>query len=151
MTLTIILSYFALSFFLIFSDHSLDTDSTRAANLGAFAKPIRGALKTQKAVVWQRRTYNHANEWDGAVGTLPTTASTSSSSTFKEKSKMDDSLVGFSQSINPNHEEFFPKVDKDQVYQNAVWQETQPAEEEESTWDRVGDMDYKEKVEKRRK
>lgn len=143
--------WFTLMFLL--SDHSLDTDSTRASNLGAFAKPIRGALKTQKAVVWQRRTYSNSNEWDGATGSLPGSSSASMKSEKVIKlGDNSDSLIrnDASQSMDSNANGVRDRVPT-KGYQNAVWMETQPIEEDESTWDRVGDMDYKEKVEKRRK
>ncbi|PWN22689.1 hypothetical protein BCV69DRAFT_280291 [Microstroma glucosiphilum] len=46
-------------------DKEGDDDVERAANLGALAKPIRGALKTHKPIFWKKSAYPRSAEEEG--------------------------------------------------------------------------------------
>lgn len=46
-------------------DKEGDDDAERAANLGALAKPIRGALKTHKPIFWKKSAYPRSAEEEG--------------------------------------------------------------------------------------
>jgi hypothetical protein len=60
-------------------DKEGDDDAERAANLGALAKPIRGALKTHKPIFWKKSAYPRSAEEEGNNGTNGLAAAVSAS------------------------------------------------------------------------
>lgn len=110
-------------------------------------------MKTQKAVVWQRR--NYTKELEEKKSQYPVVKASSSKNPGSQKlsnSQRERNLGSFNESMGGEKSSRTIGDGEEKVgYELAVWQETQPAEEDESTWDRVGDMDYKEKFEKKRR
>ena len=98
-------------------DKEQDTDRERADNLGAFAKPMRKAIKGQKPIFWKKSGYGSHKD-DFAIALAPTDEETASD----EESRRERLRV--------------------RIASSGVWDETQP-EEKESTWDKVGDQDWK--------
>ena len=49
-------------------DKDNDPDIERAQNLGAFVKPMRNAVRSQKPIFWKKSEYGRATSHNGAVG-----------------------------------------------------------------------------------
>lgn len=136
-----------------------DEDAERAANLGALAKPIRGALKTHKPIFWKKSAYprsadeeaqSHANDNDSTAARVYATA-------WKDDREWDlftDSQIPpvivstpSSSLASAAKAQMEPPLPSSKVRSSVgvdekrIWEETQP-EEREKTWDRVGDMDW---------
>lgn len=117
------------------------TDKQRAANLGAFAKPMRAALKSHKPIFWRKSAYGTAND----AATNPTNQNKSvapqaTESQWGSAGSSISSLVLTGQNANKSLSE-----DEKQYHSKTpptTWEETQ-LEETESTWDKEGDMDFR--------
>ncbi|KAN0063097.1 hypothetical protein ACQY0O_004260 [Thecaphora frezii] len=144
-------------------DKDNDPDRERAENLGAFAKPMRKAIKGQKPIFWKKSGYrsrkddfeikasppsryaSRAGEAEEeeeeeeesinmATAPLPTSAVASQRSGSKRRAQADES---------DTDEERKREALRAKIAKSGVWDETQPEEREEATWDKVGDRDWK--------
>lgn len=131
-------------------DKEHDPDSQRAANLGAFVKPMRAALKTHKPIFWRKSAYGTTSDdvkalqmQEGQQQQL--TASTSnllggaSESQWGSSGSTLNSALLTSQQPNKNEQKAADNVRQQSV--KRVWEETQ-FEENEQTWDKEGDLDF---------
>ncbi|CAO1615940.1 unnamed protein product [Sympodiomycopsis kandeliae] len=128
-----------------------DEDVERAANLGALAKPIRGALKTHKPIFWKKSAYpRSADEEAQAYNSVTdSTAARVYASAWKDDREWDlftDSQISPAIVSTAPSSSMAKKIEKKEqqrmgIDEKRIWEETQP-EEREKTWDRVGDMDW---------
>ena len=151
-------------------DKENDPDKERAENLGVFAKPMRKALKGQKPIFWKRSGYASRQQddpfepkqeslLDMASSSLRKTDTESMdiasaplpSSSIGNSRKRKAIAAGESQSqikgsalkeLMSDDEKRREKL-RAKIAKSGLWDETQPEEKEEPTWDRKGDQDYK--------
>ncbi|CCF53391.1 hypothetical protein NDA11_004337 [Ustilago hordei] len=151
-------------------DKENDPDKERAENLGVFAKPMRKALKGQKPIFWKQSGYA-SRQTDEVVETKSYTQTVQAAASSKgrmDQESMDIATASIPSSCVGNgrkrkaqaHEETQTGV-KDEtsaetldeerrreklrakIAKSGLWDETQPEEKEEPTWDRKGDQDYR--------
>ncbi|WFD24567.1 hypothetical protein MEQU1_003270 [Malassezia equina] len=103
-------------------DKEQDVDRERAENLGAFVKPMRNAVRSQKPIFWKKSEYGRATSHNGAV---------------LEEEKLPYSPRSFS-------DESKPRARKgNDVFDLAL-------DEPEQTWDRHGDQEWSARPRKKR-
>lgn len=152
-------------------DKENDPDKERAENLGVFAKPMRKAIKGQKPIFWKRSGYAWRSDevaepksysqissdvvaspsWqkmdqesmDIASAPLPWSC-IGNGSKRKAQSQMEtqSEVKGESTGEMGDQERRREKL-RAKIAKSGLWDETQPEEKEEPTWDRKGDQDYK--------
>ncbi|PWN33915.1 uncharacterized protein FA14DRAFT_191027 [Meira miltonrushii] len=131
-------------------DKELDPDSQRAANLGAFVKPMRAALKTHKPIFWRKSAYGTTSDdvkalqmQEGQQQQLTAAASNliggASESQWGSSGSTLNSALLTSQQPNKNEQKAADNARQQSV--KRVWEETQ-FEENEQTWDKEGDLDF---------
>ncbi|EST07657.1 Forkhead-associated (FHA) domain protein [Kalmanozyma brasiliensis GHG001] len=145
-------------------DKENDPDKERAENLGVFAKPMRKALKGQKPIFWKRSGYARQQE-ELAEAKLQESASDVSASSASARKMEGESMdiasaplpsssvgngrkrkAGQSQAETQgtgNDDEKRREKLRAKIAKSGLWDETQPEEKEEPTWDRKGDQDYR--------
>ncbi|EPQ30385.1 uncharacterized protein PFL1_01911 [Pseudozyma flocculosa PF-1] len=147
-------------------DKENDPDRERADNLGAFAKPMRKAIKGQKPIFWKKSGYGSRKDdfetpappapaaavrgddldesINMAVRSLPTSAietqrlASASASAGSKRRRGDESAA-----LGTDDDEARREMLRAKIARSGVWDETQPEEKEPSTWDKVGDLDWK--------
>lgn len=147
-------------------DKENDPDRERAENLGVFAKPMRKALKGQKPIFWKRGGYARQQEEINAQESASDFTSNSTSARKMENESMDiasaplpssavknnrkrkaNAVASQSQQTETqgmgNDEEKRREKLRAKIAKSGLWDETQPEEKEEPTWDRKGDQDYR--------
>ncbi|MCO5590023.1 hypothetical protein L7F22_043992 [Adiantum nelumboides] len=129
-------------------DKEHDPDSQRAANLGAFVKPMRAALKTHKPIFWRKSAYGTTSDDVKALQMQdgqqqPTLNSNliggASESQWGSSGSTLNSALLTSQQSTKNDQKNVEAVRQQSV--KRVWEETQ-FEENEQTWDKEGDLDF---------
>lgn len=136
--------------FWYYYDKERDPDTQRAANLGAFVKPMRAALKSHKPIFWRKSAYG--NTTDDVKGVRDGNASsnlTDAQQALATESQWGSSgstlsaalLTGTTQSASSTAAQK-PKAATSKAPTSPVWEETQLEQEQEQTWDREGDQDF---------
>lgn len=133
-------------------DKEHDPDAQRAANLGAFAKPMRAALKTHKPIFWRRSAYGTTSDDVKALQNIVVSVEPASAGHGATESQWGSSGSTLSTSLLtgttlPNDRpdagarRTAGNTGKGSGASASTWEETQ-FEETEQTWDKEGDLDF---------
>lgn len=140
-------------------DKEHDPDTQRAANLGAFAKPMRAALKSHKPIFWRKSESAMSSASGGVTSAGSAGAAGGSSKSADQQSLATESQWGSAGNVlnalmltagaaTPGKSEralaaaaSTSSRPKTSAAASGAWEETQ-FEETEATWDKEGDMDF---------